>query len=151
MSSARPNRAWRSSCDSYNLSRSGPPSSSCTHIHFLNHTFLNAHSITLFQYSSDYSFASITEKNLAPPVLLSFTVNPIIQSTSHQTAAARFWCHLRLSKVPRDTGGPWDPRLDALWRSNFQSNGFHLSKPNSFPPQPADLRSHGSFLWPGWL
>ena len=84
-------------------------------IHFLNHTLFNAHSMTLLK----YSFASITEKNLASHVLLSFTVNPIIESTSHQSSAARFWCHLCPSKVPRDTAGPWEPRLDALWRFTF--------------------------------
>ena len=112
-------------------------------IHFLNHTLLNGHSITLFQL--------FYGKNLASPVLLRFTVNPIIQSASHQTATTRFWCHLCRSKVSRDTAGAWDPRLPALWRSTFQSNGFHLSKPNSFPPETADLGSHGSFLWPDWL
>ena len=100
----------------YNLSRSARPSSSCTRFHLNRSIFSNAHSMTLSFNSSDSSFARITEKNLAPAVLLSSTVNPIIQSTSQPTAAARYWSHLCSSKVPRDTGGAWDPRLDALCR-----------------------------------
>ena len=87
---------------------------SCTRFHLNRSIFSNSTNLSFN--SSDSSFASITEKNLAPAVLLSSTVNPIIQSTSHPNAAARFWSHLCSSKVPRDTGGAWDPRLDALWR-----------------------------------
>ena len=98
---ARPNQAWRSSCvSSYNLSRSARPSSSCTRFHLNRSIFSNSTNLSFN--SSDSSFASITEKNLAPAVLLSSTVNPIIQSTSHPTASARFWSQLCPSKVPRD-------------------------------------------------